>query len=163
MCCWPNSDSGDSLFITQNPVLPAVRSRRQRLKLSDICLSSSDAEGSEDDFLPPTGAPETNREKARKTITLPKYNFHFLSGRKSKGSTNLLGQHNRSLHVNIISTSMLFFFVNSLLTSLYLQNFTMGGFFKCAKELWQGSQRGGHLISLPTVDMEGEHIDPLSE
>lgn len=46
----------------------------------------------------------------------------------------------------------------------FLQVSTMGGFFKCVREQWQGYQRGEDVVSsLPTVDTEGEDISPLSE
>ncbi|XP_078122120.1 phoenix isoform X2 [Sander vitreus] len=39
----------------------------------------------------------------------------------------------------------------------------MGGFFNCVRELWQGYQREHLESSLPTVDMDGQDLSPLSE
>ncbi|KAM7374727.1 hypothetical protein PAMP_007368 [Pampus punctatissimus] len=40
----------------------------------------------------------------------------------------------------------------------------MGGFFKCVREMFQSYQKGDKVESyLPTVDMDGEEISPLSE
>ncbi|XP_015241367.1 PREDICTED: centrosomal protein of 128 kDa-like isoform X2 [Cyprinodon variegatus] len=40
----------------------------------------------------------------------------------------------------------------------------MGGYFKCVEKLWKGYQTGEDLLaSLPTLDMDGETISPLSE
>lgn len=44
------------------------------------------------------------------------------------------------------------------------QMYMIGGFFKCLGELRQSGERGPALeSSLPTVDVDGEHISPLSE
>ncbi|XP_022601674.1 uncharacterized protein LOC111222277 isoform X2 [Seriola dumerili] len=48
--------------------------------------------------------------------------------------------------------------------SAALHNYAMGGFLRCVRELWQSYQGGDDVqSSLPTVDMDGENIPPLSE
>ncbi|XP_059207262.1 phoenix [Centropristis striata] len=141
-----DSDSGDSLFITQKPVPEAVRSKRRRpyslssKSASPIALEESEYE-SENDSLnsAPHGESKTTKERRRKTYTVPKYHFPFLADRKCKRRRTLPVQ-NSSLH-----------------------KYVMGGFFKCVKELWQGYGREDMKPSLPTVDTDEENISPLSE
>ncbi|XP_040907517.1 phoenix [Toxotes jaculatrix] len=139
------SDSGDSLFITQKPVPEAVRSGRRR-----HCSQRSDPsstrylEEGEDDSSSSSSHEESKTDKRSRTqkVKLPKYSFPFLTDRKWKSKSTLLSvPQNTALH-----------------------NSAMGGFFKCVRELWQGYQRGeGVQASLPTVDRDGELISPLSE
>ncbi|KAI3373471.1 hypothetical protein L3Q82_022083 [Scortum barcoo] len=137
-----DSDSGDSLFLTQEPVPEAVRTGRRRhyYKSRSDPGSPSDLLESEDDDC--HGESKAGKERRRKTCRLPKYNFPFLTERKWKSRSSLLPvQQNMSLH-----------------------NHTMAGFFKCVRELWQGYQREETMeSSLPTVDRDGEYISPLSE
>ncbi|XP_044078106.1 trichohyalin-like isoform X2 [Siniperca chuatsi] len=138
------SDSGDSLFITQKPVPEAVRSARPRYSSRSDPISPRVLEEGEDDTSSSAscGESKTDKKRRRKKYRLPKYSFPFLSGRKWKPRSTLLAvQQNTSLH-----------------------HFAMGGFFKCVTELWQDNQRGDHLeSSLPTVDIDGDSISPLSE
>ncbi|XP_071316753.1 caldesmon-like [Trachinotus anak] len=139
------SDSGDSLFITQKPVPEAVRSRRRhRYSLRSDPTSPKDLEESEDDSLSSASPEEskTCKRRGRKKYRLPKFSFPFLKERKSKPRSTLSSvEQNTSLH-----------------------NYTMGGFFKCVRELWQSYQSGADLqLPVPTVDMDGQHIPPLSE
>ncbi|XP_076605758.1 uncharacterized protein LOC143332318 [Chaetodon auriga] len=139
------SDSGDSLFITQKPVPEAARSRRRRQHHPrSEPTSPRDFQESESDTSSSASHEEskTAQERRRAKYRLPKYNFPFLTGRKRKPQSTLLPvKQNTSLH-----------------------NSTMGGFFKCVRELWQASQRGDDVESaLPTLDMEGDDISPLSE
>ncbi|XP_042286930.1 phoenix [Thunnus maccoyii] len=136
-----DSDSGDSLFLTQKSVPEAVRSRRRRHStLRSDPTSPRDLEDGEDSCFAPHR--EDGRERREKKYRLPKYSFPFLTERKGKPKSNLLFvQQNTRLH-----------------------NFGMGGFFKCVRELWQSYQRGDNLeSSLLTVDVDGEEIPPLSE
>ncbi|XP_018547750.1 phoenix [Lates calcarifer] len=139
------SDSGDSLFITQKAVPEAVRSgRRHRYSLRSNLTSPGDVQESEDDTSSSSSHREskTGKTRKRKKTNLPKYSFPFLTeGKRKPRSTLLSVRQNAALH-----------------------NHTMGGFFKCVRELWQGYQKREDLASsLPTVDMEGEYISPLSE
>ncbi|XP_035522085.1 phoenix [Morone saxatilis] len=135
------SDSGDSLFITQKPVPEAVRSARRgrySLRKHPIFLS----EESDGDSLSSNGESRTAKRRKRQKCILPKYSFPFLSEKKWKPTSTLLPtRQNTSLH-----------------------NFMMGGFFKCVREQWQGLERGDDVeSSLPTVDVDGDCISPLAE
>ncbi|XP_070838541.1 phoenix [Chaetodon trifascialis] len=130
------SDSGDSLFITQKPVPEAERSRRRRqhhprsepTSPRDFQDSESDASSSASH-----GESKTAQERRRTKYRPPQYSFPFLTGRKWKPQSSLLPvKQNTSLH-----------------------NSTMGGFFKCVRDDVDSS--------LPTLDMEGGDISPLSE
>nr|XP_046267158.1 phoenix isoform X2 [Scatophagus argus] len=137
------SDSGDSLFITQKPVPEAVRSgKRHRYKVRSHPTSSRDLEESEGDTSASSSNGETEKERRRKKYRLPTYSFPFISGGKWKPRSSLLPvPQNRSLH-----------------------NFAIGGFFKCVRELWRGYQTRDEVVSsLPTVDIDGDDISPLSE
>ncbi|XP_038563758.1 aspartoacylase isoform X2 [Micropterus salmoides] len=138
------SDSGDSLFITQKPVPEAVRSARPRHYSSrSDPISPRAVEESEEDSPSYSfhGESKTDRRRRKKKHRLPKYSFPFLAERERKPrSTLLAGQQNKHLH-----------------------NYAMGGFFKCVKELWQDYGRGNLESSLPTVDMDEDYISPLSE
>ncbi|XP_054481291.1 aspartoacylase isoform X1 [Anoplopoma fimbria] len=140
------SDSGDSLFLTQKEVtLPeAVRSRRgHHSSRSSNPKSARDLEESEDSSSSSSynGQLKTHKWRKRSKYYLPKYSFPFLEERKWKLKGAPLPDHNKRLH-----------------------NYTIGGFFKCLGELRQSCRRGQNLeSSLPTIDMDGEHISPLSE
>ncbi|KAM6911101.1 uncharacterized protein PEZ65_015403 [Lycodopsis pacificus] len=137
-------DSGDSLFITQNTLtLPeAGRSgRRPHYSRRSKPVSPREQEGSEDSSSSASCDEELKTHKCtrRKKYSLPNYSFPFLQERK--GHSGPLIDQNKSLH-----------------------NYTIGGFFKCLGELRQSYRRGQNLeSSLPTVDMDGEDISPLSE
>ncbi|XP_026185204.1 phoenix [Mastacembelus armatus] len=138
------SDSGDSLFITQKPVPKPVRSgKRQRYSVRSSSISPRLVEESEDDLSSSSSPDEssTDKKRRRKKFRLPKYSFPFLPERKWKLSSTLSVQQNIKLH-----------------------NSVMGGFFKCVQEQQLDHQRGHDLQpSLPTLDQEGECLSPLSE
>lgn len=138
------SDSGDSLFITQKLPEPVRTQRRRRRSLRSTPTSPRDLEESDDATSSSASHEEskTDKKRARKRFRLPKYAFPFLKGTKRKPRSTLLSvRQNTSLH-----------------------NATMGGFFKCVRELWQGYERGDDPgLSLPTLGMDGEYISPLSE
>ncbi|XP_034405788.1 glutamic acid-rich protein-like [Cyclopterus lumpus] len=132
-----DSDSGDSLFITQKEAtLPEdVRPDRLHQYIRDLeeGEGGSSSTSHSEDFKTP--------KWRRKKYTLPKYSFPFLEKHNKKLRSTRLPDQYKSLH-----------------------DYTLGGFFKCLGELRQSSQRGQNLeSSLPTVDMDGEHISPLSE
>ncbi|XP_063750562.1 uncharacterized protein LOC134871677 isoform X2 [Eleginops maclovinus] len=137
------SDSGDSLFITQKPVPEAVRSGRStRYSWWAKPLSPTDIEESEEDKESSDSyhgeSPSGNLHRIKK-IRLPKFSFPFRAERKRV----LLRVHNERLH-----------------------SYLMGGFFECVRlrDLRMGCQTTKDVeSSLPTVDMDGEHISPLSE
>ncbi|KAK9536209.1 hypothetical protein VZT92_006015 [Zoarces viviparus] len=137
-------DSGDSLFITQKTfTLPeAGRSgRRPHYSRRSKPVSPRELEGSEDSSSSAICDEElkTHKWRRRKKYSLPNYSFPFLQERKRQSGP--LHDQNKSLH-----------------------NYTIGGFFKCLRELRQSYRRGQNLeSSLPTVDMDGEDIPPLSE
>ncbi|XP_054611408.1 uncharacterized protein LOC129169228 [Dunckerocampus dactyliophorus] len=131
-----DSDSGDSLFLTQKPVPEPVRTVR-RLKSSQhiLCTELEDSGGHSSSSHSDDGQ-KTSKKKRK--IDLPKYNFPFLKERKRKAnSSHLRTQKNIKLH-----------------------NYVTGGFFKCV-QLWQGASH--FQAALPTVDQVGEDISPLSE
>ncbi|XP_073336244.1 uncharacterized protein [Pagrus major] len=142
-----DSDSGDSLFLTQKQVPEAVRSgRRKHHSERSKPISPRDIEGSDGGTLSSDSHEESKTAKDERldkkkfsVTSLPKFSFPFLSGRKGKArSTQLSNLQNKTLH-----------------------NSAMGGFFKCLIEDYEG----GYDVqwSLPTVDVEGEYISPLSE
>nr|XP_020456231.1 uncharacterized protein LOC109960458 [Monopterus albus] len=139
------SDSGDSLFITQKPVPEAVRTgRRHHYSLRSQptfprYLEESGDDTSSSDYH---GKSRTDEKRTRKKFKLPKYSFPFLRERKGKPrSTLLFAKQNKRLHT-----------------------YATGGFFKCVRELWQGYQRDDDLLSsLPTLDIDRTYISPLSE
>lgn len=146
------SDSGDSLFITQNPVPAAVRSRRRHQNsFSSDLLSPTGREESEDDSSSSASQNEfkLSKGKEKKINRLPKFSFPFLSGiqydtqlprrtRKKPKGTRLTAVHNAELH-----------------------NFLMGGFFKSISD--RVDQQEDELES-PTLYMDNEEdISPLSE
>ncbi|KAM9847151.1 uncharacterized protein ACBR49_010396 [Aulostomus maculatus] len=136
-----DSDSGDSLFITQKPVPAAKRSVRRRHSRHGSHLTSPSWEGANEDNSSSSASHSEDDEKKRaqrkkyRRRKLPKYNFPFLR------STQITHRKNIKLH-----------------------NFAMAGFFKSVQELWQGCQTmEDRRSSLPTVDVEGEDISPLTE
>ncbi|XP_056265869.1 myosin-10-like [Pseudoliparis swirei] len=132
------SDSGDSLFITQKEAtLPKdVRSDRLHQYIRDLEESESSSSS-----VSHSGEFKTSKLGRRKNCPLPKYSFPFLEKREGKLRSSPVPDQNKSLNYYIL-----------------------GGFFKCLGELRQSSQRGPNLeSSFPTVDMDGEDISPLSE
>ncbi|XP_019750730.1 phoenix isoform X2 [Hippocampus comes] len=134
-----DSDSGDSLFITQLPVPQAVRTVRRRKSSRDTFATElEDSEGDISSSQSDAADHETSRKKRKKRkITLPKYSFSFLTERKRKSRcTNLTSKQNLKFH-----------------------NYVMGGFFKCV-ELWQRAEDLSE--GQPTVDQDDEDISPLT-
>ncbi|XP_077360139.1 uncharacterized protein LOC144005735 isoform X2 [Festucalex cinctus] len=132
-----DSDSGDSLFLTQLPTPQARRTLRRRkssrhtfvTELEDSGEDASSSQSDEDDH-------EMRRNKKKKgTIKLPKYSFSFITEGKRKARCALLTKQNQKFH-----------------------NYVMGGFFKCV-ELWQGVDDLHE--GLPTVD-QYDDISPLT-
>ncbi|XP_051793433.1 uncharacterized protein LOC110951716 isoform X2 [Acanthochromis polyacanthus] len=136
-----DSDSGDSLFITQKPVPEAVRSGRRRSS-SFRSDPPSLLDGDESDDSASPEEPKPDRKKKVKRIKLQKHSFSFLRQRRIGRICieELKNKQNTSLH-----------------------NAVMGGFFKCVRDLWQSYQRDEDLASLPTVDVPEESIPPISE
>ncbi|XP_034033693.1 phoenix [Thalassophryne amazonica] len=143
----PDSDSGNSLFITQTPVPEATRSRKS-LRLHRTSANYQE-ESDDDDSI------SAKQTKGRKCKTnrchihrLSKYHFPFLMGTSSvqlplsrRKLTNITRQQNARLHY-----------------------YSMGSFFKCVRGLQQSHKTGNNPEwSLPTVDRDGEEISPLSE
>ncbi|XP_077403247.1 uncharacterized protein LOC144036453 [Vanacampus margaritifer] len=134
-----DSDSGDSLFLTQLP-LPQARRRVRRRKSSrhtfvtELEDSGEDASSSysDDDDHEMSG-----KKKKKGKIKLPKYSFSFLTERTWKP------------RCTVLTTKQ----------NLKFTNYVMGGFFKCV-ELWQGAE--DLHDGLPTVDRDDENISPLT-
>ncbi|XP_055019179.1 phoenix [Boleophthalmus pectinirostris] len=134
------SDSGDSVFLTQIPqnIIPnAARSPRlsQRSKpISPRFFEAGSSSSSEDE-----GGP---RRRKRHPLLL-KYNFPFLNQKKSQlpEDRSLSTARNRTLHYT-----------------------GMAGFFSCVGEMWPSGQRRESFESiLPTVDADNEQITPIME
>lgn len=160
--CFP-SDSGDSLFITQHPVPEAKRPRNthRRSRMSSVVSAEVDSSPSDSDANCGVTEPRNIRNHS-----LPKYIFPFLLERRKR--TELIYRHNKSLHVRTARTCFFIQVFSECLFDLFcvyfffVQAFTIGGFFKCVKELWESGQKGPPSI-YPTLDMDGEDISPLSE
>ncbi|XP_060941329.1 phoenix [Limanda limanda] len=136
------SDSGDSMFITQNPASEAESSlgrqsnspRPEPESIRQLEEEDSSSSSSSSSCKGKSKTVRRKRGRRRTRITLPQYKFPWQRALLSI-------QHNTALHYN-----------------------AMGGFFKCVKELQQGRHGGDDLpSSLQTVDEEGESISPLSE
>ncbi|XP_061753911.1 uncharacterized protein LOC133551330 isoform X2 [Nerophis ophidion] len=90
----PESDSGDSLFLTQLSQ-PVRTTRRRRSTAHNFPFELEDSEGSASSFY-------VRRGKKRK-ITVPKYSFPFLTERRGKAkSTRLTTKKNNKLHNYVI-------------------------------------------------------------
>ncbi|XP_063344295.1 trichohyalin-like [Pelmatolapia mariae] len=141
-----DSDSADSLFITQKPVPEAVRSgRRKRRSLRSGLTSPREREESEDDSSP-SASPQDTRSKKRKKketkLRMPKYSFPFLKDKMPKAKGIFLSEvQNTRLHYS-----------------------SMGAFFDCIRKMQQSYQTVEDLESnLPAIDVNGECISPISE
>ncbi|KAM3601320.1 uncharacterized protein V6R79_010639 [Siganus canaliculatus] len=131
-----DSDSNDSLFITQKPVARPVRSRRRRHSSLRSNTTYDEETGSDSSSSSSNGESQTHNKQAKKTQKLPKYSFPFVSERKWMPKSCLLpAPQNKRLHYC-----------------------AMAGFFDCVTKVYPGVQE-----SLPTVDTEEESISPLSE
>ncbi|XP_033955839.1 transcriptional regulator ATRX homolog [Pseudochaenichthys georgianus] len=139
-----DSDSGDSLFITQKPVPEALRTGvRTRYSQWAKPLSprdlheSEESEENKESSDSNDGESQSGKVQRSKKNVLPKFSFPFLKEKKPE----LLPVHNKRLH-----------------------SYLVGGFFECVRLLRQGCQTKKDVeSSLPTVDMDGEHISQLSE
>ncbi|KAI4813715.1 hypothetical protein KUCAC02_002946, partial [Chaenocephalus aceratus] len=139
-----DSDSGDSLFITQKPVPEALRTGvRTRYSQWAKPLSprdlheSEESEENKESSDSNDGESQSGKVQRSKKNVLPKFHFPFLKEKKPE----LLPVHNKRLH-----------------------SYLVGGFFECVRLLRQGCQTKKDVeSSLPTVDMDGEHISQLSE
>ncbi|KAM4726090.1 uncharacterized protein FYW61_011983 [Anableps anableps] len=129
-----NSDSGDSLFITQK----CAPQRRRRSNHRSNFRTHRDTPEDEYDASTSGEEHEADRNQRKKSYRTPKFTFTFL---KERMMTRLPYYQNRKLHY-----------------------YAMGGYFKCAEQLWDSYQTGeGLMASLPTVDVDGEPISPMSE
>ncbi|XP_061660293.1 uncharacterized protein LOC133492231 [Syngnathoides biaculeatus] len=133
-----DSDSGDSLFLTQKPAPQPVRAIRERKSSRHTYATEhEDSGGDSSSSHRDEHDRGMSRKKKKPKIKLPKYSFHFLpKGERSPRGTHLATRDNIKLH-----------------------NYVMGGFFKCV-ELWQGAD--DLWMALPTVDQD-EDISPLTE
>ncbi|XP_038144381.1 aspartoacylase isoform X2 [Cyprinodon tularosa] len=85
-----------------------------------------------------TFSAETGEKTIKRSYTTPRFIFRFIKKRKK---TRLSYYQSTKLHY-----------------------YAMGGYFKCVEKLWKGYQTGEDLLaSLPTVDIDGETISPLSD
>ncbi|XP_029924511.1 phoenix [Myripristis murdjan] len=154
-----DSDSGDSLFITQNRAPEAVRSVKRSLRLnlrSDPASPREEEEEggdeeSEDESAPavsqsktvspsPVRSSKSGKRRRGGRGKLKNYCFPFLTERK-RGGTGLTVKQNAGL-----------------------RKFAVGCFFKCVERLWEDGKRGGTLESLPVIDLgKEETISPLSD
>ncbi|XP_074527752.1 uncharacterized protein LOC141791320 [Halichoeres trimaculatus] len=129
-----DSDSGNSLFITQKPGPQLARSRKTRYKLQ--------LEEHEDDSSSSSSSDEPVRKKKRKKFKpykLPEYSFPFLP-RKPRHFGNTK-QQDTGLH-----------------------NTGMTGFLRLVKELCEGSQTRKDVESpLPAEGTDEDNISPLTE
>ncbi|KAM9729242.1 uncharacterized protein ACNS7B_016887 [Menidia menidia] len=131
-----NSDSGESLFITQAPVPEAVRSERRRRSTFTSTQTDDDTSDSSSDENS-----KTDKKKIRKKGKMPMFSFPFLAERANEQSiTELPRRQNNRLHKSL-----------------------MRGYFECVRTMWNGYERGDLLTSLPTIDMNEVHIPPISE
>ncbi|XP_037543377.1 hepatoma-derived growth factor-related protein 2 [Nematolebias whitei] len=136
-----NSDSGDSIFITQKTIPEAIRPRGEnRPHLSPFCTQEELADH-EDEAASSSSDVEskTNRKQKKRVLGVPTFNFSFLS--KGKRQTDLTRDKIKKLH-----------------------SYVIGGFFKSSQELWKSYERGEDMTeSLPTVDVDGECMSPIPE
>ncbi|XP_077447598.1 aspartoacylase isoform X1 [Stigmatopora argus] len=134
-----DSDSGDSLFLTQVPVTQPARSLTP--PSSPRYIYETEWEEAERDTSSHSHDGHHHkpiRKKRARETKLPKYSFLFLEGTTSKPRcTHLSNEKNRKFH-----------------------NYVMGGFFKCL-ELAEGAD--DLWACLPTVDQDNEDISPLTE
>uniref|UniRef100_A0A1A8SGK0 Retinitis pigmentosa GTPase regulator a n=1 Tax=Nothobranchius rachovii TaxID=451742 RepID=A0A1A8SGK0_9TELE len=139
-----NSDSGDSLFITQKDVPEAVRSgRRRHTNLrSDFKLQQYEdfAELVPDSSSSSDEEPKTARKGNKNCYKVPKFKFSFLNeDYKTKPVIN-----------NVKNAKF--------------QTCAMASFIISVRELWRSFELGGDLAaSLPTIDTDGEVLSSMSE
>uniref|UniRef100_A0A1A8QAZ6 Retinitis pigmentosa GTPase regulator a n=1 Tax=Nothobranchius pienaari TaxID=704102 RepID=A0A1A8QAZ6_9TELE len=139
-----NSDSGDSLFITQKDVPEAVRSGRRRhtnlrsdsklQQYEDFAELVPDSSSSSDE------EPKTARKGNNNCYKVPKFKFSFLNeDYKTKPVIN-----------NVKNAKF--------------QTCAMASFIISVRELWRSFELGGDLAaSLPTIDTDGEVLSSMSE
>ncbi|KAM4546262.1 uncharacterized protein V3H82_020064 [Fundulus diaphanus] len=129
-----DSDSGDSLFITQKCV---PERKRRSSKRSDF-RTHRDASEHEYDTSSSEEEQRPGRKRRTEGFRTPRFTFPFL---QKTLMTRLPYYQNRKLHY-----------------------YAMGGYFRCAEELWESYQTGeGLAASSRTVDMDGEPLSPMSE
>nr|XP_015816674.2 neurofilament medium polypeptide [Nothobranchius furzeri] len=139
-----NSDSGDSLFITQKDVPEAVRSGRRR---HTNLRSDSKLQQHEDlaELVPDSSSssdeePETARKGNKNCYKVPKFKFSFLN------------EDNKSKPI-----------INNVKNAKF-QTCAMASFIISVRELWRSFELGGDLAaSLPTIDTDGEVLSSMSE
>ncbi|XP_047235815.1 PHD finger protein rhinoceros-like [Girardinichthys multiradiatus] len=128
-----DSDSGDSLFITQK----CVPERHRRSNQRSTFRTQRDAPEHEYDTSTSEEEHRAGRKPRRKATKHQRFTFPFLKKRLMK----LPFYKDRKLHY-----------------------YAMAGYFRCTKDLWESYETGEDLeASLPTVDMDGESISPMSE
>lgn len=155
------SDSGESLFITQK----CAPERRTRSSQRSNFRTHIDAPQHEYDTSTSKEELEADRKQRKKSYKAPKFSFPFLKKRLIR----LPYYQNRKLHVRPPKLKLQCPFPNveGLLKgahAFWIQYYAMGGYFRCAEQLWESYQTGeGLLPSLPTVDVDGEPISPISE
>ncbi|XP_028322634.1 TRAF3-interacting protein 1-like isoform X2 [Gouania willdenowi] len=134
-----DSDSGESLFITQHNVSKAELKRKRRKSRR---TASEPKDGNDSDTrssIASTGKCLPGRKRKRKKVKLPMYRFPFLQ--KKTTSNGFTVQKNTKLHYAV-----------------------MGGFLIGVRELQASFNRGEDLqASLPTIDEDGLCLSPLSE
>ncbi|XP_021176511.2 apoptotic chromatin condensation inducer in the nucleus [Fundulus heteroclitus] len=129
-----DSDSGDSLFITQKCV---PERRRRSSKRSDF-RTHRDASEHEYDTSSSEEEQRSGRKRRTEGFRTPRFTFPFL---QKTLTTRLPYYQNRKLHY-----------------------YAMGGYFRCVEELWESYQTGeGQAASSRTVDVDGEPLSPMSE
>ncbi|XP_040035930.2 uncharacterized protein LOC120821457 [Gasterosteus aculeatus] len=136
-----DSESGNSLFLTQADVTLPVAGRSGGQRHDNTRAKPTfptDLEERDDRSL---SSSSDEGQWRRKKCSLPIFNFPFLESQKRRPRRSPFPDQNKDLHMYMI-----------------------GGFFKCLGELRQSGERGPAVeSSLPTVDVDGEHISPLSE
>lgn len=117
------------------------------------------------------------QDKEKKEVQIAKIHFPFPQGEEvqqaqeqtltcpAEQRTSCKNNQHFNTHYCWLLYKLNSYLANGILcwSLLFVQNATMGGFFKCVRELWQGYERGNVEASLPTLDMDGDYISPLSE
>uniref|UniRef100_A0A1A7YLQ2 Retinitis pigmentosa GTPase regulator a n=1 Tax=Iconisemion striatum TaxID=60296 RepID=A0A1A7YLQ2_9TELE len=142
-----NSDSGDSLFITQKDVPEAVRSWRRHHNLGPDSKIQHQLDLAELGPDPPPSSssssdeePKTARKRKNGCYKVPKFKFSFLN------------ENNKSKPI-----------INNVKNAKF-QSYAMASFITSVRELWRSFELGGDLAaSLPTIDKNGEILSSMSE
>nr|XP_057943281.1 transcriptional regulator ATRX homolog [Doryrhamphus excisus]XP_057943282.1 transcriptional regulator ATRX homolog [Doryrhamphus excisus]XP_057943283.1 transcriptional regulator ATRX homolog [Doryrhamphus excisus] len=120
-----DSDSGDSLFLTQKPVPKPVRTIRRPKSSQHVFCTELEDSGGDSSSSHGDDAQKTSKKKKKFKSELPKYNFPFLQERKRK----------------------------STLKNIKLNNYVTGGFFKCV-QLWQDASNSHAALPTVDQDGE---------